>query len=80
MTCKEFFNAAAAFDWYYEMSDDHRVWRAGNSRLRELQAEAQGDSVKLAILDAWKEHMFSGKPWNTERTARPLISDFVEEA
>ena len=30
----------AAHDWYFESSDDHRVWRDGWSKLRELR-EAQ---------------------------------------
>lgn len=81
MTRIEFFKAAAGHDWYYEMSDDHRYYVAGREHMRQLQADAQGDEVKKKILDAWTAHMFSGTPWNTERTPRPQLSDFgLEEA
>jgi hypothetical protein len=29
--------ASKNIDWYYEMSDDHNVWRAGNERMRVLK-------------------------------------------
>ena len=79
MTTTEFFNEAAGHDWYYEMSDDHRYYVAGRQHKQKLQAAAQGDPVKTAILDAWTAHMFSGEPWGTEKTARPVLSDFIGE-
>lgn len=76
MTRDEFFDACRSFDWYYEMSDDHRVWLAGSRRMRELQADAQGDKVKLSIMDAWRNYKFSGEPWGTKRPPMPRPEDF----
>lgn len=76
MTRVEFFKAAAGHDWYHEMSDDHRYYVAGRQNLQRLQADAQGDEVKKAILDAWAAHKFSGEPWKTEPQPQPQLSDF----
>jgi len=76
MTRVEFFKAAAGHDWYYEMSDDHRYYIAGHDQLRRLKAEAQGDGVKQAILEAWAAYKFSGEPWQTEPKPRPQLADF----
>ncbi len=41
-----------SFDWYYDYSDDHSVWRAGETRLSKLRerAKALGDeAVQLCI-------------------------------
>lgn len=32
-------SALLKFDWTFEFSDDHRVWRAGRDELKRLRAE-----------------------------------------
>lgn len=39
--------ASKQIDWYYEMSDDHSVWRAGNERMRVLKNALE----KAALVD-----------------------------
>ncbi len=33
---EQFEKACQNFDWFYDFSDDHRVWRAGNQRSKVL--------------------------------------------
>ena len=36
MTPRDYYEALKAFDWFYEMSDDHQAWRNGEEKLAEL--------------------------------------------
>lgn len=71
MTLQEFYDKCAAFDWYYEYSDDHRVWQRGCTAHDALRAEAASDPAKSEIYQAWHKHMFTGEPWKSERAPRP---------
>lgn len=45
----------ANFDWYYEYSDDFRVWSAGNARAAEIRAlVGKLGAEGLAMFDAAK--------------------------
>jgi hypothetical protein len=53
MTLEEFEKALKGHDWYYEYSDDNRVWRAGTARYeeilkasRQLTEEGHGEAVQ----------------------------------
>lgn len=37
----DYYDMLARHDWYYEMSDDHRAWKAGSARASELRAVAK---------------------------------------
>ena len=71
-TLRDYFDRCEAHDWYFEMSDDHSVWRRGLAADAALRAEAKTDAAKQAILDGWAKHMFTGQPWGNERAARPV--------
>lgn len=76
MTKQEYFEACASFDWYYNFSDDHRVWCNGHQRENELKAIGK-ENGWLDIWQAWCDHMFTGEPWGTERKPRPNLNDFI---
>jgi len=75
MTPTEFFNRCKNHDWYYDFSDDYRVWQRGTAardELRRLIAEAGADrSVFQAIYDKWRDYMFNGPSWGTEKPPEP---------
>lgn len=75
MTKEEYFEACKYFDWYYEMSDDFRVWQEGRQREAELKAIGQQNGW-TAIWQAWHDHMFTGEPWENERKPEPKLEDF----
>lgn len=77
MTDNEFFAAAAAHDWTYAYSDDGSVYRRGQEARAALQAEAEGDPVKTAILHDWHAYVFSGEAYGNEAREKPVIWSYV---
>lgn len=54
--------AMTGHDWYYDRSDDHRVWAAGNARYRQI-TDLFADLDKLDpeyARAAWNEKAPSG--------------------
>jgi hypothetical protein len=66
-----FYDRCESFDWYYEYSDDHRVWQRGCAAHDALRAEAISDPEKDVIYQAWHKHMFSGVEFGTDKAPRP---------
>jgi hypothetical protein len=71
VTLTEFYDACARFDWFYEMSDDHRVWSAGPAARHKLLEEAKTEPAKMQVFDAWQRHVFSGEPFGTQKVTKP---------
>jgi hypothetical protein len=71
---EHFYRLLEAHDWHYMMSDDHRVYTNGIEVEKELKriAKALGDSG-LQLLEDFKQHMFTGKPWGNERKPKPVL-------
>jgi hypothetical protein len=73
MNLKEFDDMLRKFDWYYQMSDDNRVWRAGetaNARIREV---AKTSAEHNELYEVWSKHYFSGEPWGTENFTKEML-------
>lgn len=51
MTLKEYFDMCNGFDWFYDYSDDHRVWERGFKGDRELGALANIHGFKEVYMD-----------------------------
>ena len=64
ITVSQFYDQLKSFDWFYEMSDDHRVWTRGNARHEKLKyiATARGGEYKTMMDDfvAWINSRMSG--------------------
>lgn len=71
ITLVEYYDALERFDWYFDFSDDHRVWSAGNKRKAELISMSKKGAEYKALWDGFKEFHFSGEPWNTEKAPKP---------
>lgn len=71
MTLTEFYDALARHDWFYEMSDDGRVWRAGVARQKELEKIAETSESHRDLFDRYSASVFSGSTWGTEKIERP---------
>ena len=71
MTLQEFYDQCERHDWYYDYSDDNRVWEAGLASLGSLQAAAKESPAHQALLDAFNAHQFTGKPWGNEKAPKP---------
>jgi len=69
---QDFYDRCENFDWFYEMSDDGRVYRDGVAAHAKLKAEAVSDAEKMVIYVAWKDHYFSGLQFGTVKKERPV--------
>ncbi len=72
----QFFHDCETFDWYYNYSDDQRVWTRGNREAASLKSRSNKNNSTLSIYNAWSEHMFSGPEYGTEKTPRPKWEDY----
>lgn len=71
-TLGEFYDLAAGHDWYYEMSDDHSVWLAGERAVNRIREMIQIKGPEWAeIWTGFSKHYYSGPPWNTEQAPKP---------
>ena len=68
---QKFWKKCDAHDWYFEYSDDGRVWNEGRKSLSELFDEASKDPKKMEMFNAFKNNMFSGPAYGTERPPKP---------
>jgi hypothetical protein len=53
MTLDQYIAQLKAHDWFYEYSDDHRVWQAGRDVIEQLR-QAQRTLDPQGII--WNEH------------------------
>jgi hypothetical protein len=77
MSIVEFFSMLASFDWYYANSDSFSVWEAGNKAYAELRSITHQSLVHQRMYDDWREYMFSGEPWGTVRSPKPVLENYL---
>ena len=53
MTLEQYKKELMQHDWYYQFSDDHRIWQRGESTLAELRYIAKQNGAEFA--QAYKE-------------------------
>ena len=72
MTLTEFYDVLNSFDWYYDFSDDHRVWKRGESgKAKILAMITEGGKEFKDLYDGFVAHHFSGPSWNTDKAPKP---------
>lgn len=73
----DYFNRCASFDWFYDFSDDGRVYRAGRDGEASLEGAAQAFPLFAEIKAAWARYMFSGTEWGLPKARKPRLSDYL---
>lgn len=64
--------ACSRHDWYYVMSDDERVFKAGVKAERQLIALCKTDPRFRAVYDSWARWLQNrGQPDNPPEPSRP---------
>jgi hypothetical protein len=70
MILQDFDQKLRNHDWYYNYSDDGRVWRAGEQVENEIRSISKLSPQHLELFEAWNQYYFSGpsfeKPQFTE--------------
>ena len=70
-TLGELYEALERHDWFTAMSDDHRVWAAGEARRDTLMEAAGRIDGGEALLRGFTAHVYSGEPWGTVKQPKP---------
>lgn len=55
----EYYTMLEKADWTYAMSDDHSVWRRGDSAMSKLVSISRQSPEHLTMFNAMKEHYWS---------------------
>lgn len=71
MTPQQFWDACNKFDWFYEMSDDARVWRRGEVDKAELLTQAPLGSQNRLLWTEFHKHHYSGVAFGTPKHPKP---------
>lgn len=58
-------------DWFYEYSDSHASWKLGDEAMKALVATSNTSPELRALYQGFVAHHFSGKPWGSEKAAKP---------
>ena len=72
MTLTEYWDALNAHDWYYEYSDDGRVWAKGEAAWNRLTEICHQSPEHKALRQAFIDHYYSGPPWNNVQAPKPI--------
>lgn len=55
----EFVNQLKAHDWFYDYSDDHRVWVAGRESANKISGKALSHESYNGIYRMWADTVFN---------------------
>ena len=77
MLLKAYFDMCRNFDWYFENSDDDRVYTAGMKCREKLSELAYSDEFLMKVYKAWEAYEFSGDLFETPQLPEPQLSDFI---
>ena len=70
MNIEQFFKEASQHDWFYDYSDDHRVWREGSDNQQRLYNIAEGNETKMQIMSAFRSYVRGNRE-------RPTLDEFI---
>lgn len=76
----DFWDMLNSHDWYYDWSDDHRVWQAGRTVKEKLVLISGQSDTHKALYDGFTSHYFSGDAWHTEKKQKPEKPQNTDEA
>ena len=57
-TLYSFYDTLRYHDWYYEYSDDHRVWTNGRDNLARIRQIAKESPEHKALFEAYSKYIF----------------------
>ena len=67
----EFYDILLSHDWTYYMSDDPHVYERGHNESRKVYQIAQESDDNMDLYSRFKESIFSGKIWGTDKKSLP---------
>jgi hypothetical protein len=70
MTKEEYFKLLNNHDWFYDYSDDHRVWTAGREASERIRYYALQSEEFMVMYKSFVSYI------NRETDTRPTLEDF----
>lgn len=67
-----YIKALSQHDWYYDYSDDHRVYSAGKHQQDRLIGQAQCHSIYRDAYQAYYAHTYSGQDFSVDKRDRVI--------
>lgn len=71
MTLAELYRELERHDWFHEMSDDPRIYHAGQENWRRLEREAMSIEGGPELRQAYIKHVFSGPAFGSPKAPKP---------
>lgn len=76
MTLYDFYKKLQNHDWFYDFSDDGRVWREG----REAEARLRGEARDLGpeyvqLFNDYEASVWSGPGFGTPKLPLPVVTE-----
>jgi len=75
MNLKDFDKKLSLHDWFYDYSDDGRVWRAGLQAREEIEIIAKKSPEHQELYRTWIKYMFSGPSFNTDKFTKTQLDE-----
>lgn len=75
MTLQDYYLMLENFDWFYEMSDDGRVYERGRKAEARLKEVAKTSPKHKEMFDSFRLYIYSGPPWGTDKLPKPVAPD-----
>jgi len=67
----EFYDMLDAHDWYYQFSDDHRSWLAGQNQMMRIKETIKRQPELAPLFQQFKNHYDPAGP-KAEKPPRPI--------
>jgi hypothetical protein len=71
MTLQDYYEELDKHDWYYQYSDDSRVYNKGQQNADRLKRISEESPKHKILWEGFCNHMFSGGPWGTKKRRKP---------
>lgn len=76
MDTEEYFYLLDKHDWYYDFSDDSRVWKMGKADEKLLKRLYVDNTNFEKMYNDFHSHYFSGQAFGTKKVAKPKLSNY----
>jgi|TARA_Y100000310_G_scaffold44394_1_gene41431 hypothetical protein len=71
MTLQEFWDMLNRHDWYYQFSDDHRIWSEGSKNSDQIRLLSDISPEHKKLYEGFCKHFFGGEHFNKVESPKP---------
>lgn len=75
---KQWYDKLSKFDWYYQYSDDHSVWKYWSDKMDAMWKDIKDNPLLLQMYNDWHDHYFSGEHMETPQKPKPKLEDYLK--